>query len=50
MNWVKEYCVGEYTLWRHKEGHYQVTRGEPPRTEGGYGGAMALLKLKGVIS
>ena len=48
MNWTLERRVGEYTLWRHKEGHYQVTKGEPPTTEGGYGGAQALLKLKGL--
>ena len=48
MNWTKIEQRGEYSVWRHAEGYYQVTKGEYPSGEGGYKLLASLLGLKGI--
>ena len=48
--WKKLYDIDNlYTVWQHKEGHYQITVGQKvPDTNAGYPNLDSLLKLKGL--
>jgi hypothetical protein len=46
--WEKHATVGEYTVWKHAGGFYDVTKGPKPSTSGGYYDLQQLLKMKGL--